>query len=57
MGDKFFVWWALIAVALTYGGIIASAFSDKKIWIKLSRGGQIIGAVGLFAILFYLAVK
>lgn len=57
MPDKFFVWWSLIAVALTYGGIIAGAYSDKKTWIKLSRAGQIVGAVGLFAILFYFAVK
>lgn len=57
MPDKFFVWWSLIAVALTYGGIIAGAYSDKKTWITLSRVGQIVGAVGLFAILFYLAVK
>ena len=57
MADKFFVWWSLIAVALRYGGIIAGAYSNKKIWKKLARIGQIAGAIGLFAILIYLAVK
>lgn len=57
MIDKAMIWWSLIAVALTYSGIIAGAYSNKEIWKKLSRAGQIIGAVGLFAILFYLAIK
>ena len=57
MIGKAMIWWSLIAVALTYSGIIAGAYSNKEIWKKLSRAGQIIGAVGLFAILFYLAIK
>lgn len=57
INDKIFVWLALIAVALTYGGIIASAYSDKKIWLVLSRIGQIVGTVGLIAILSYLEIE
>ena len=55
--EKIFVWWALAAVALTYSGIIIGSYSNKKIWKKIARIGQIVGAVGLFAILLYLAVK
>ncbi len=55
--EKAFIWWALAAVALSYSGIIAGGYSDKKIWSKIARTGQIVGAVGLFAILLYLGVK
>lgn len=55
--NKAFVWWALIAVAMTYTGIIAGGYSNKKMWKVISKVGQIIGAVGLFAILLYLAIK
>ena len=55
--SKIFVWWSLIAVALTYTGIIVGAKSRNKIWMKLALVGQIIGAIGLFAILLYLAIQ
>lgn len=55
--NKAFVWWALIAVAMTYIGIIVGGYSNRKMWKVMSKAGQIIGAVGLFTILLYLAVE
>ncbi len=55
--SDFFLWWALIAVAVTYIGIISGGYSERKIWKVIARIGQIIGSVGLFAILLYLAIE
>ena len=55
--DKVFIWRALVAVSMTYSGIIIGGYSEKKIWSAVSKAGQAIGAVGLFAILFYLGIK
>lgn len=55
--SKAFVWWSLIAVAMTYIGIIVGGYSNRRIWKVMSKVGQIIGAVGLFTILLYLAVE
>ena len=57
MTSKVFVWWALIAVIVTYGGLIIQNFSNKRIWKTLALLGQIIGASGLVAILLYLGIK
>lgn len=55
--EKIFIWWSLVAVALTYSGLIIGGNSDKKVWKYFAKIGQVTGAVGLFAILLYLAVE
>lgn len=55
--DKVFVWWSIVAVALTYLGIIVGGYSNNKRWKRIARVGQVIGVIGLFAILFYLGIK
>lgn len=54
--DHVFLIWSMVAVALAYGGAIASTHSNKKRWIVITIVGQILGMAGIFTILTYLGV-
>lgn len=54
--EHIFLIWSLTAVALAYGGAIASAYSSKKRWIAVTIAGQIFGMAGLLTILAYLGI-
>ena len=55
--EKLFVAWSLIAVILSYSGIILGAYSNKRTWKLAATAGQVLGGAGLIAILLYLLIK